>query len=142
MKRTMLLGVLGGLSLTAAAVAQQPPASAPQPAPSSSQPASNAARPDANYPKPSGQDSQPSRTTPKQAPGSSPDNGTVQSQGAQHANQSGQVKSLEKHPTYKGNTGKKKDPGTACSTARPTKNGGVDCGTGGEGATPGKVPKS
>ncbi|MEA3178542.1 MAG: hypothetical protein QOI59_2065 [Gammaproteobacteria bacterium] len=52
-----------------------------------------------------------------------------------------QSKTVEKRKAYTGNTGKKTDPGTACSSARPTANGGVDCGTGGDSATAGKVPK-
>jgi hypothetical protein len=52
-----------------------------------------------------------------------------------------QSKSIGKQKAYTGNTGKKADPGTACSSARPTSNGGVDCGTGGDSATTGKVPK-
>src|SRR3954447_11987345 len=52
-----------------------------------------------------------------------------------------QGKSTEKQKSYTGNTGKKADAGTACSSARPTPNGGVDCGTSGNAATPGKVPK-
>jgi len=52
-----------------------------------------------------------------------------------------QGRPAEKQKAYTGNTGKKKDAGTACSSARPTPNGGVDCGTSGNAATPGKVPK-
>jgi hypothetical protein len=52
-----------------------------------------------------------------------------------------QGKPAEKQKAYTGNTGKKKDAGTACSSARPNANGGVDCGTGGNSATTGKVPK-
>ncbi len=43
--------------------------------------------------------------------------------------------------TYHGAAGKTDNTSTACSTARTKANGGLDCGTGGEGATPGKVPK-
>jgi hypothetical protein len=52
-----------------------------------------------------------------------------------------QGKSTEKQKAYTGNTGKKKDAGTACSSARPSPNGGVDCGTGGNAATTGSPPK-
>jgi hypothetical protein len=52
-----------------------------------------------------------------------------------------QGKSTEKQKAYTGNTGKKADAGTACSSARATPNGGVDCGTSGNAATAGKVPK-
>jgi hypothetical protein len=61
--------------------------------------------------------------------------------GTRTSDQSAVSQAAAKQKVYKGNTGKKADPGTACSTARPTNNGGVDCGTGGKGATPGKVPK-
>ena len=43
--------------------------------------------------------------------------------------------------TYQGAAGKTDNTSTACSTARTNANGRLDCGTGGEGATPGKVPK-
>jgi cytoskeletal protein RodZ len=146
MKRAVLLGSLGALWLAQAANAQSPtPQPRPANAPSSTAPSPTSptaqARPDAKYPNPSGQDSQPSKTAPKQATGSLPDNGTVESRGSKTANQSKQAQGVVKQGGYKGNTGKKGDPGTACSTARPTPNGGVDCGTGGSGATPGKVPK-
>jgi cytoskeletal protein RodZ len=140
MNRTVLLGLLGGLSLAQAAFAQAP--STPTPPASSPQASSSSeSRPDANYPRPSGQDSQPGKTAPKRAAGSSPDKGTVESRGSRTANQSAQVQGTAKQQAYKGNTGKKKDPGTACSTARATKNGGIDCGTGGTSGTPGKAPK-
>jgi hypothetical protein len=38
--------------------------------------------------------------------------------------------------TYQGSQGKKKDPGTACSTARLKPDGTLDCGTSGKTATP------
>jgi hypothetical protein len=38
--------------------------------------------------------------------------------------------------TYQGAQGKKKDPGTACSTARLKPDGTLDCGTSGKTATP------
>jgi hypothetical protein len=43
--------------------------------------------------------------------------------------------------TYQGAAGKTDNTSTACNTARTTADGRLDCGTGGEGATPGKVPK-
>ena len=52
-----------------------------------------------------------------------------------------QANPAEKQKAYTGKTGKKKEAGTACSSARPTPNGGGDCGTSGNAATPGKVPK-
>jgi hypothetical protein len=89
------------------------------------------------------QDSQPAKAPvrPKKATGSAPGNGNAESRGTRTSDQSAASQGVAKQKAYKGNTGKKADPGTACSTARPTNNGGVDCGTGGKGATPGKVPK-
>jgi hypothetical protein len=136
------VGLLSATWFAAAALAQNP--SAPQPpAPSAQSPApsSSQTRPDARYPNPSGQDSKPSQTPPKKATGSAPGNGTVEQRGSRTADQSAASRETAKRKTYQGNKGKKPDPGTACSTARPTNNGGVDCGTGGKGATPGKVPK-
>jgi len=143
MKRTALVGLLSTVWLAPLAFGQnpaatQPPSSTPgaqTPAPSSSQ-----TRPDAQYPNPSGQDRKPSQTPPRKATGSAPGNGSVEQRGSRTKDQSAASQGTAKRKTYRGNTGKKSDPGTACSTARPTKNGSVDCGTGGEGATPGKVP--
>jgi hypothetical protein len=143
MKRAVLLGFAGALALAQGAFGQntsatpQPPTS-PSPSSATAQP-----RPDATYPNPSGQDSQPNKApvAPKKATGSAPGNGNVESRGTRTSDQSAAVQDVAKQKAYKGNTGKKADPGTACSTARPTPNGGVDCGTGGKGATPGKVPK-
>jgi hypothetical protein len=39
-------------------------------------------------------------------------------------------------PNYQGAQGKKKDPGTACSTARLKKDGSLDCGMSGKSAAP------
>lgn len=99
-------------------------------------------RPDARYPQPSGQDSRPdksSHTTKLAEAQSNRGNGTVENRGAKTADQSKQVKKLAKNKTYTGRSGSKADTGTACSTARPTKNGGVDCGTTGDSATLGKT---
>jgi hypothetical protein len=128
-------GLLLGQPVFAQTAAERTPNSTPQPS-SDSQP-----RPDAKYPRPSGQDSRPSTTTPKAASGSSPAKGDPERRGTSTAKQSAAARHVEKQGAYRGQQGKKSDPGTACSTARATPGGGVDCGTGGEGATPGKIPK-
>jgi hypothetical protein len=131
MRTAQILSLAGLLAVAQATLAQAPTA------PSQSQ-----TRPDATYPNPSGQDSQPKPANPPAAgskQGAKP--GTVESRGAQTSKQSAGAQGVAKQKAYQGNTGKKSDAGTACSTARPTANGGVDCGTSGEGATPGKVPK-
>jgi hypothetical protein len=132
MKRTAVLLIAGGFLLGASALAQTPTNS---PAQGSQQ------RPDAKYPHPSGQDSQPSTTAPKRASGSAPDKGDPELRGSRIENQPAPVRETAKQGVYQGKQGKKTDPGTACSTARPRPNGGVDCGTSGNGATPGKIPK-
>jgi hypothetical protein len=144
MKRAVLLGFLGTLWLAQGASAQDPSAAQPPPpAPKAqaSTPATTQTRPDAKYPNPSGQDSQQRKTAPKKAAGSAPGNGTVELRRPKTSDQSAASQGVAKQKAYTGQTGKKADPGTACSTARPTRNGGVDCGMGGKGATPGKVPK-
>lgn len=98
-------------------------------------------RPDARYPHPSGQDSQPDNSSHKTklaAAGSGKDkeSGRDQTPEATRSKQAGQ---LAKRKSYTGNTGSKANPGTACSTARPTVDGGVDCGTSGNSATEGKI---
>jgi hypothetical protein len=143
MKRAVLLGFAGAFALAQGAFGQNPAATQPPPATSPPSSATAQPRPDASYPNPSGQDSQPRKApvAPKKASGSAPGNGNVESRGTRTSDQSPASQGVAKQGVYKGNTGKKADPGTACSTARPTKNGGVDCGMGGKGATPGKVPK-
>lgn len=163
MKQLALLCLCGSVWYAQGALAQVSSATQPPPAPSatpSTSPASSTApapppstapapsatqQPsrDAKYPKPSGQDSQPSDrpSPPKKSMTSGPSQGNPEARGSRTADQSAAVQQTAKQPVYRGNAGKKADPGTACSTARPTKNGGVDCGMGGEGATPGKVPK-
>jgi hypothetical protein len=115
MKRTALLGFLGTFWLLGhSAVAQNSSATQPaQPAPAAQ--------------------SAPPVTGAKAAPGSAPN--------TTGAPKTAQSKSVNKQKAYTGNTGKKSDPGTACSSARPAANGGMDCGTGGDAATTGKVPK-
>jgi hypothetical protein len=86
-------------------------------------------RRDAVYPHPSGQDSNPSTTAvPKAAPPPDPSRTVRKSPAARNS----------QNESYTGANGKKPDASTACSTARPAKDGGVDCGTRGNGATPGK----
>ena len=70
---------------------------------------------------------------PKAAPSATPD--------TTGAPKTKQAKPQEKQKAYTGNTGKKNDPGTACSSSRPTSDGSIDCGTSGNAATPGKAPK-
>ena len=137
MKRSLLFGILGTACGTVA-WSQAPTTTAPPQNPSQT---TTQTRPDASYPNPSGQDSQPGKTQPKRASGSAPNKGTVESRGSKTAAQAAPVQPVAKQKAYTGNSGKKRDPGTACSTARPTPRGGVDCGTSGAGATPGKVPK-
>jgi hypothetical protein len=77
------------------------------------------------------------RTASQKGPGTG--TGTVEQRGTKAANQSAPVRKLAKQKAYTGNSGSKQDPGTVCSTARPTPNGGVDCGTSGDSATLGKI---
>jgi hypothetical protein len=98
-------------------------------------------RPDAKYPHPSGQDSQPDNSSHKTklaAAGSRKDKESGQDQ-TPDASRSKQAAQLGKRKSYTGNTGSKANFGTACSTARPTVDGGVDCGTSGNSATEGKI---
>ncbi len=157
MKQVALLSVAGAFVLAHGAFAQnsttqpqqaaqptsQATQSTPPAQPSTATSATTRPRHDANYPNPSGQDSKPNKApaAPKKATGSAPANGNVESRGSRTSDQSASAQAVAKQKTYRGNTGRKTDPGTACSTARATPNGGVDCGLGGEGATPGKVPK-
>jgi hypothetical protein len=143
MKRAVLLGFASAFAWAQGAFGQSTSATPSSPTSPSSSSATAQPRPDATYPNPSGQDSQPNKApvAPKKATGSTPGNGNVESRGTRTSDQSAPVQDVAKQKAYKGNTGKKGDPGTACSTARPTPNGGVDCGMGGKGATPGKVPK-
>jgi|KBSSwiStaDraftv2_1062776.scaffolds.fasta_scaffold10552_8 hypothetical protein len=112
MKRTVLLGLVGSALLVPAAFGQSSAATPPNPA--ASQPT-------------------PPTSTQKADPSATPS--------TTGAPKTPQGKSAEKQKAYTGNTGKKQDAGTACSSARPKPNGGVDCGTSGNAATAGKVPK-
>jgi hypothetical protein len=112
MKRTVLWGLVGSALLVPGAFAQNSAATPPNPA--ASQPT-------------------PPTATQKADPSATPS--------TTGAPKTAQGKSAEKQKAYTGNTGKKNDAGTACSSARPNPKGGVDCGTGGNAATAGKVPK-
>jgi cytoskeletal protein RodZ len=138
---------LAALLSNAVAIAQTAPATPPTTPPASSQQPQTQTRPDAVYPHPSGQDSptnkqspsakKPRSTASQKGPGTG--TGTVEQRGTKAANQSAPVRKLAKQKAYTGNSGSKQDPGTVCSTARPTPNGGVDCGTSGDSATLGKI---
>jgi hypothetical protein len=118
MKRLVLVGLAGGMLIGQGALAQDSAATPPLPPPTQSTP------PPAAHPPQSAQ-----KADPATAPNTT------------GAPKTKQGKPAEKQKAYTGNTGKKTDPGTACSSARPTPNGGVDCGTTGDAATAGKVPK-
>jgi hypothetical protein len=129
-----LTAICAGMFFISTSSWAQPPA-ANSAAPASSSPSS-----DAVYPKPSGQDSQPS-SKPQQTQAKAPKAASVESRGTKSSDQSSAVQPVAKQKAYTGNTGKKADPGTACSTARTRPDGTLDCGTSGVGATPGKIPK-
>lgn len=98
-------------------------------------------RPAAKYAHPAGQDSQPDNSSGKTvlaAPGSGKDAASGQER-APGTGQSKQAAELARRKTYTQQSGAKANPSTACSTARPTVNGEVDCGTSGNSATLGKV---
>ena len=98
-------------------------------------------RPDARYAKPSGQDSRPSVTkVPKAAPPSPRPKDPTSQNPAQSQNAAGPPTQGGSR-AYTGATGRKADPSTACSTARTTKDGRLDCGTGGDAATTGRIVK-
>jgi hypothetical protein len=86
--------------------------------------------------KQSGQDSQPKQSN-VIAHSTAPTHTTAADDPARPAAQ----RSGPGRKTYEGNSGKKQNAETACSTARRKPNGDLDCGTGGEGALPGKIPK-
>jgi len=113
MKRMALLGFVSAAWLAQGAFAQSSAATPPPPT------GTHATQP-------------PSSSQPT-APSAKPD--------TTGAPKTAQGKSTEKQKAYTGNTGKKKDAGTACSSARPSPNGGVDCGTSGNAATTGSPPK-
>lgn len=99
-------------------------------------------RPAAKYPHPSGQDSQPDNSSGKTvlaAPGSKKDKESGHERAPAATRQSKQADQLARQKTYTESSGSKADPSTACTTARPTVNGGVDCGMSGNSATQGKV---
>jgi hypothetical protein len=143
MHRTALTCCLATALLAAGAVSaqtSQPPAAAKSPAAASQ----SQSRPDAKYPHPSGQDSPTNKKSPTSSttpPTTSTKQGvgTVEKRGTKARDETPRVRKLANQKGYTGATGSKADPGTACSTARPTKNGGVDCGTSGDSATLGRV---
>jgi len=113
MSRTTAKVVLAALGLLATPVLlAQSNASTP----------STSDRPDAVYPKPAGQDSSPQRSRASKPAAPAPG----------HA-------APERPANYHGNSGKKKATSTACSSARLTGNGQLDCGTHGDAATGGKL---
>jgi hypothetical protein len=130
-----LLIVLAGSWMTLVAAQSPPVAGDPAAKPAQS-------RPDARYPNPSGQDSQPqsrpSRAT--DAARSPKKQATADTRAPTTTAQSPSAQAVVQQKRYQGASGKKDDPGTACSTARTKPNGGVDCGTSGNGAMPGKAP--
>ena len=112
MKQMILLGLVATAVFAPAAFAQSSAATPPNPAAAQTSPPTSAQKADPS--------ATPSTT------------GAPKTQ---------QGKPTEKQKAYTGNKGKKSDAGTACSSARPNPNGGVDCGTSGNAATAGKVPK-
>ncbi|MDB6090892.1 MAG: hypothetical protein JWN85_3676 [Gammaproteobacteria bacterium] len=109
-----------------------------QPKSSVAQSPDTASRPDAVYPKRSGHDAKTDKAPPQtRQPGNNPSASVgTEPPNVRAVNETPPVRKLARQKTYKGNTGKKVDPGTACSTARPTPNGGLDCGMSGTSATP------
>ena len=115
-----------------------PPANSPVPAAQSkpkpvggAEHSTHEVRPDAVYPKPSGQDSQPRKSntiTRRDVP-------------ASRASSQPSAAPAASKQTYQGQTGRKSAPSTACSTARTKADGTLDCGTGGNAALPGRIPK-
>jgi hypothetical protein len=104
------------------------------------QSATTETRPDANYPQPSGQDSQPDNSSHKTrvATGDSKrGTGTANHRGSKESDQNREVRKLSERKGYTGSSGSKADTSTACSTARPAADGGVNCGTSGNSATEG-----
>ena len=124
-----------------------PSANTPAAAPTTSSEAARKAqsattekRPDAVYPKPSGQDSQPTNSANRPSKASKRATHTtapVLAHSGSKAASPNQGKSTA--APYTGAAGKRSNPGTACSTARVTQSGALDCGTGGDGATAGKI---
>ena len=136
--------------------AQSPPQSQSQPqtrSPGSqthssakAEPSSTETQPSAKYPHPSGQDSQPDRSSGKTkmaaaSSGQEERSGEDQRSGEERkpTGRSKQVDEVAKRKAYTGSGGAKPDSSTVCSTARPTTNGGVDCGTTGNSATLGHI---
>jgi hypothetical protein len=104
-----------------------------------SRPANDGSRNDALYPKPSGQDSSPNPSPPSSHSPAAQQQQANKAPRSKQAASGTQSSNPGKSASYTGATGKKSDPGTACSTARRTADGRLDCGTGGNGATAGKI---
>jgi uncharacterized glyoxalase superfamily metalloenzyme YdcJ len=161
---TVPIFIAGALATAVAAAQTAPPAPQAQQAPSrsaqvqvpppaqdqgqdqsrkrSAQSAATETRPDARYPRPAGQDSQPDNSSHKTrvaAADSKKGTGTANNRGPKASDQTRPVRKLAERKAYTGNSGSKADPSTACSTSRPTQDGGVNCGTSGNSATEGKV---
>ncbi len=149
MKCSILISTLCTLSV-ASAIAQTEPGTPTSPtsaAPSqrdgahartTSAPGTKEKRPDAAYPERSGQHSEPNKPIHSKAPSTaSKTPSPASSRQAARGNRGPHAEA--KAGVYTGATGKKPDPGTACSTARVTPAGALDCGTGGDGATAGKI---
>ena len=117
----------------------------PSQAQSDKQPAHSAAtetRPDAKYAHPSGQDSQSDNSSHKTrvaTADSTRGTGTANNRGPKESDQNRQVRKLSERKAYTGSSGSKADTSTACSTARPAADGGVNCGTSGNSATEGQT---
>jgi len=143
MKRMAWVGLLSGMLIGHGALAQNSAATPPQPTPTPSTrapstqaqptPTQSAQTPSAHPHNTQAPSTHPPQSAPKADPSAAPN--TTGAPKTQQGNPA------EKQKAYTGNTGKKNDPGTACSSARPTPNGGVNCGTTGDAATAGKVPK-
>jgi hypothetical protein len=147
-----LIATSGGLAQNAtaptAASSTPPPGvsrASPQQTPATQAPKSTHSattmRPDARYPHPSGQDSPAANSsgqTKVPAPGSKQDM-AGHDRNPTASGRSKQTEPLAEQKTYTGNSGAKANLGTMCTTARPTADGGVDCGMSGNSATSGKT---
>jgi len=103
------------------------------------------ARPNARYPHPSGQDSPANNaSTSTSFPDAASKRGNDPAAAESHKPtgvhaQSNEASRGGQKRAYTGAVGSKQDPSTACSTARPTNDGGIDCGTSGKSATGGRI---
>lgn len=131
MNRISMVGCVAVLAMSSAAFAQNAPQS------------STETQPSAKYPHPSGQDSQPDRSAGKAkvaadgAKKEKKDQPTAQEK--KPTGRSKEMDEVAKRKAYTGSGGAKPNSSTICSTARPTTNGGVDCGMSGNSATQGHI---